>query len=265
MYVWFEALMNYITTLGYPAGQELKDFWPGDTHVIGKDIVRFHAAIWPAMLIGLGLSLPKSIYVHGFITVDNSKISKSLGNVISPLELVSIYGTDATRYYLLRHIPSYDDGDFSWIKMENAYNTELGNELGNLVQRTVSMIRNYQNGVVGDLPPAVHDEGPYHEALEEYRFDRALDYVWDMIRSLNRYIDEEKPWTLAKDEAEKDHLTEVLAYVSSNLLLVAKLLIPFMPVSAQTIHDLFVGDDMPTKAELLFPRINKYTEAKHKQ
>ncbi len=265
MYVWFEALMNYITTLGYPSGQEFEDFWPADSQVIGKDIIRFHAAIWPAMLIGLGLPLPKDIYAHGFITVDNSKISKSVGNVISPLELVSTYGTDAARYFLLRHIPSYSDGDFSWLKMENAYNGELGNELGNLVQRIVSMIRNYQAGIIGDLPEAVHDEGPYHSAMEDYRFDRALDYIWSMIKSLNQYIDEEKPWVLAKDEEEKEHLAEVLAYVSSNLLLVGKLLLPFMPATADIIIKTFSSDVVPEKTEPLFPRIHKYTEAKKKK
>jgi len=262
MYVWFEALMNYITTLGYPDGENFKKFWPGDTHVIGKDIVRFHAAIWPAMLLGLGLELPRDVYVHGFITVDNSKISKSVGNVISPLELISNYGTDATRYYLLRHIPSYSDGDFSWIKMEQAYNNELGNELGNLVQRTVSMIRNYQDGVVGETPEATHDEGPYHQALEEYRFDKALDYIWNMIRGLNRYVDEEKPWTLAKLLEEKEHLQEVLAYLSSNLLQVAELLVPFMPQTATKIQEIFSADSVPTKTEPLFPRVYKYTDAK---
>src|SRR5581483_6592599 len=148
MYVWFEALMNYITVLGYPEHKDFKEYWPANVHVIGKDIIRFHAAIWPALLLGLGLPLPKQLYVHGFITVEGKKMSKSVGNVVHPADIVQKYGVDACRYYFLRHIPSYEDGDFSWKRLENAYNNELANELGNAVQRTVVMFQKYQKGLI---------------------------------------------------------------------------------------------------------------------
>jgi methionyl-tRNA synthetase len=260
MYVWFEALMNYITVLAYPNPADLKKFWPADVQIIGKDIIRFHAAIWPAMLMALGLDLPKGLYVHGFITLNNKRMSKSDGNVIAPKEIVETYGSDALRYYLLRHIPSYDDGDFSWEKMEHAYNGELGNGLGNLVQRLSTMIAKYQGGVIGEIPPGEHDTGPYTDALSEYRFDKALEYVFDdLIRGLNRYIDEEKPWEIAKKDSE--HLQEVLAYSTGSLLQIASLLEPFMPRTAKAIQDVF-KDGMARSLETsLFPRIEKYTAA----
>ena len=211
MYVWFEALMNYITMLGYPDGADMKKFWPADVQVVGKDITRFHAAIWPAMLLGLDLPVQNNLYVHGFITMDGKKMSKSTGNVVAPLEIVSEYGADATRYYFLRHIPSYGDGDFSWEKFEAAYNGEIGNELGNLVQRVAKMIKQYQDGAIGEIPADEHDEGPYHEAIEDFRFDKALDYVWGLIRGLNQYLEEQKPWEISKT-GEADHVQEILAY-----------------------------------------------------
>ena len=220
MYVWFEALMNYITVLGYPEHADFKAFWPATTQVIGKDIIRFHAAIWPAMLLGLGLALPKTLYVHGFITVEGKKMSKSLGNYVSPNDIIDKYGVDACRYYFLRHIPSYGDGDFSWATFEAAYNNELANELGNAVSRTVAMIVKYQQGIIGDIPPAEHDIAQYLAALKVCRFDKALDEVWEQVRGLNQYIDQEKPWELAK-ENDPDHLREVLAYQASSLLEIA--------------------------------------------
>src|SRR6266498_1004177 len=144
MYVWFEAVMNYVSILGYPDGENFKKFWPADVRVIGKDILRFHAAIWPAILIALDLPLPKTLLVHGFVLTGGTKMSKSLGNVINPIEVIDAYGVDAFRYFFLRHIPTIEDGDFTWEKFENAYNNELGNELGNLVQRVASMITRYQ-------------------------------------------------------------------------------------------------------------------------
>ncbi len=166
MYVWFEALMNYITVLGYPEHADFKKFWPANAQVIGKDLIRFHAAIWPGMLLGLGLPLPKLIYAHGFIEVDGKKMSKSLGNVIAPKEIVAAYGVDAFRYFFLRHLPSYEDGDFSWDRMEAAYNNELANELGNAVQRTVVLIQKFQNGLIGPVPASEHDSTSIHEAID---------------------------------------------------------------------------------------------------
>ncbi len=254
MYVWFEALMNYITVLGYPEHEDFKKFWPANVQVIGKDILRFHAAVWPGMLLGLGLPIPKTIYVHGFITVADEKISKSVGNVIHPKEIVDKYGVDTFRYYFLRHVPSYEDGDFTWERLEAAYNNELANELGNTVQRTAAMLIKYQQGIIGDVPPANHDSSQYWESIEKCRFDRALDQVWEQIRGLNQYIDEEKPWELAKTK-EGEHLREVLAYQTASLLEIADLLEPFLPdTSAKIKHTFSQGVVRPTKGTL-FPRI----------
>jgi len=253
MYVWFEALMNYITVLGYPEHEDFKTFWPANVQVIGKDIIRFHAAIWPAMLLGLGLPLPKQLYVHGFITVDGKKMSKTLGNVIGPKEIVDKYGVDAFRYYFLRHIPSYEDGDFSWDRFENAYNNELANELGNAVQRTTVMVQKYQKGLIGDIPEAEHDRAQYDEALSQCRFDRALDEVWEQVRGLNQYIDEEKPWEIAK-LGDEDHLREVLAYQASNLLEIADLLAPFLPDTAGKIKAVFSEGIVRPIDGTLFPK-----------
>jgi methionyl-tRNA synthetase len=253
MYVWFEALMNYLTVLGYPEHDDFKKFWPTNVHVVGKDIIRFHAAIWPAMLLSLGIGLPKQLYVHGFITMNGEKMSKSIGNVVAPGEILAKYGIDAFRYYFLRHIPSYEDGDFSWDKMEAAYNNELANELGNAVQRTSAMIMKYQNGLIGDIPPAEHDDAPIREAIQACKFDRALDEIWEQVRGLNQYIDESKPWEIAKSD-DHEHLREVLAYQASCLLEIADLLKPFLPDTSVKIYNVFsTGVIRPTK-ETLFPK-----------
>lgn len=253
MYVWFEALMNYITVLGYPENDDFKDYWPADVQVIGKDILRFHAAIWPAILMGLKIKLPKKLYVHGFITVEGQKMSKTLGNVIHPREIIDKYGLDGFRYYFLRHIPSYEDGDFSWERMESAYNNELANELGNAVQRTASMIAKYQEGLVGEIPPAEHDISGYEKALDECRFDRALDEVWEQVRGLNQYIDQEKPWQIAKD-GDGEHLQEVLAYQASSLLSIARLLEPFLPETSKKIIAVFTAQRVAPIEGTLFPK-----------
>jgi methionyl-tRNA synthetase len=253
MYVWFEALMNYITVLGYPEHDDFKQYWPADVQVIGKDIIRFHAAIWPAMLMSLGAALPKQLYVHGFITVEGKKMSKSIGNVVHPKDIVDKYGVDACRYYFLRHIPSYDDGDFSWQRLEAVYNNELANELGNAVQRTVAMLIKYQQGAIGELPGAGHDIAPYEEALAECRFDRALDDVWEQVRGLNQYIDEEKPWAIA-GEGDSEHLREVLAYQVSSLLNIAVLLEPFLPDTSAKIQAIFESGKVKPFKGTLFPK-----------
>ncbi len=253
MYVWFEALMNYLTVLGYPEHDDFKQFWPADTQVIGKDISRFHAAIWPAMLMSLDLPLPKKLFIHGFINVDGQKMSKSIGNVIAPADIVDKYGTDAFRYYFLRHIPSYNDGDFTWDTFEKAYNNELANELGNAVNRTAAMITKYQNGIIGDIPAARHDSEPIETATADCRFDRALDMVWDQVRGLNQYIDEAKPWKIAKDNDE-GHLREVLAYQVSCLLEIGALLEPFMPETAVKIRAIFEEGVIRPSDGTLFPK-----------
>jgi methionyl-tRNA synthetase len=261
MYVWFEALMNYITVLGYPEHEDFKKFWPANVQVIGKDILRFHAAIWPGMLQGLKLSLPKTLYVHGFININGQKMSKSLGNYVAPSEIIEKYGSDVLRYFFLRHIPSYEDGDFSWERLEAAYNNELGNELGNAVNRVAAMIKNYQNSVIGEVPPPRHDTAQYFEALEVCRFDRALDEVWELIRGLNQYIDEEKPWGIAKN-GDKDYLRELLAGLASDLLQIGNLLEPFMPETAAKIKYTFSEGIVRPMQDTLFPRKEQVSKAK---
>lgn len=266
MYVWFEALLNYITVLGYPEHDDFKKFWPANVQVIGKDILRFHAAIWPGILLALDLPLPKILFVHGFITVSGQKMSKTLGNVVDPLEVVKDYGLDAFRYYFLRYGPTNDDTDFTWERFENAYNNELANELGNGVQRVISMVNRYQDGIIGDIPPAGHDMAQYHSAMAECRFDLALSEVWEQVRGLNQYIDEEKPWELAK-AGDSDHLREVLAYTAGCLIEIADLLEPFLPDTSAKIIDtidngLIKQNGEPTS---LFPKIYNHTEPKAKR
>lgn len=259
MYVWFEALMNYITVLGYPEHEDFKAYWPADIQVIGKGILRFHAAIWPAMLMGLEQPLPKQLYVHGYVTVGTKKMSKSLGNSVSPDEVIDKYGADAFRYFFLRHIPSYGDGDFTWEAFEAAYNNELANELGNAVQRTVAMVQRYQDGVIGVTPPAEHDISQYNEALATCRFDRALDDVWEQVRGLNQYIEEEKPWAIAKAKDE-DHLREILAYQVSSLLNISTLLEPFLPTTADAIKAAFAEGIIHPSDTTLFPKHDDGTD-----
>ncbi len=261
MYVWFEALMNYITVLGYPEHDDFKKYWPANIQVVGKDILRFHAAIWPAMLMSLNLPLPKQLYVHGFITMNGEKMSKSIGNVVAPQEIIGKYGTDAFRYYFLRHVPSYNDGDFSWELFDKSYNNELANELGNAVQRSAAMVTKYQNGVIGEIPEASHDSQPIAQAIEDCRFDKALDLIWDQVRGLNQYIDEEKPWMIAKT-GDEDHLREVLAYQASCLLEIAELLKPFLPETSDKIKDVFIEGIVRPIEGTLFPKQEVFTTTK---
>jgi methionyl-tRNA synthetase len=259
MYVWLDALANYITVLGYPDRlEEYKSFWPADVQVIGKDILRFHAGIWPAMLLGLGLELPKKMLVHGFVNIAGSKISKSVGNVIDPNEIIDQYGLDAFRYFFSRHIPTQDDGDFTWEKFETAYNSELGNDLGNLIQRVSSMILRYQAGVIGESHQAEHDMTNYHRAMESLEFNKAIDEVWNKIRSLNQYIDNVKPWVVAKglgsDPEAAPHLAEILAHCAGALVQIGDLLIPFMPGTATFIHETFESGVVKPSEGVLFPK-----------
>ena len=256
MYVWFEALLNYITVLGYPEHADFTKYWPADTQVVGKGILRFHAAIWPGILLALGLPLPKQLYVHGYVTIDGKKMSKSLGNAVSPGEIIKKYGPDTFRYYFLRHVPSYDDGDFSWQAIEEVYNNELANELGNAVQRTAVMITKYQNGIIGDTPESGHDMGAYLEALEQCKFDRALESVWSQVRGLNQLIDTHKPWEIAKS-GDAEHLREVLADLVSDILEIADLLEPFMPSTAVKIRGIFETGLIRPLDGTLFPRLEE--------
>lgn len=260
MYVWFEALINYISVLGYPDGDNFKKFWPSDVWVGGKDILRFHAAIFPAMLIGLELPLPKTLLVHGHVLSGGVKMSKTIGNVVDPMEIINAYGVDAFRYYFLRHIPTVDDGDFTWEKFENAYNNELGNELGNLVQRVASMINRYQQGVIGDMPRPKHDDGAFHAEVHDMRLDRALENIWLSVRNLNGYLEDVKPWEIAKNPDDTEHLQEVLAYAAGSLTQIAGQLWPFLPQTAETIKKIFEGGTVAPYKGVLFPKIYNHTK-----
>jgi len=258
MYVWIDALANYITVLGYPDGEDFKTYWPANVQIVGKDILRFHAAIWPAMLLGLELPLPQRLLVHGFVNVGGTKMSKTVGNVVDPLEIVQQYGIDAFRYYFLRHIPTLDDGDFTWEKFEAAYNGELGNELGNLVQRVAAMITRYQQGAIGQITRAVHDANAYHEAMQQLRLNDAFNEAWNMVRQLNGYIEEVKPWQIAK-ENDEEHLQEVLSYAAGSLTQIADLLAPFLPHASEAIKKCLGGETVQPIEGVLFPKVYKHT------
>ena len=264
MYVWLDALANYITVIGYPdRPEEYQAYWPADIQVVGKDILRFHAGIWPAMLLGVGLPLPKKLLVHGFVHVGGTKMSKTVGNVVDPVEIIDTYGVDAFRYFFSRHIPTLEDGDFTWEKFENAYNNELGNDLGNLVQRVASMIVRYQAGVIGKSEQAEHDMTAYHDAMDALEFSRAIDEVWTMVRSLNQYIDNVKPWEIyknvGKDPEAEPHLGEVLAHCAGALLQIGDLLLPFLPQTAAAIHDIFESGVVKPSSGPLFPKLYVHT------
>jgi methionyl-tRNA synthetase len=254
IYVWFEALLNYITVLGFPDQPDFREYWPATYQVIGKDIIRFHAAIWPAILMSLKIATPKKLYVHGFINVDNLKMSKSLGNSIDPFEIVDKYGADSFRYYFLRHIPSYDDGNFSWEGMDSAYNSDLGNELGNGVQRTAVMIKNYLDGKLPDPEIVkIYDSG-ISELIESCRFDKALEQIWLRIKNLNQFIEEQKPWALYKF-GEQDKLEMILNSQVKSLREIGFLLKPFMPETSEKINVIFGDDKLNLSEQTLFPRL----------
>ncbi len=262
MYVWVDALSNYITVLGYPDNEDWKNYWPADVQVIGKDILRFHAIIWPAMLMALDLPLPKRLLVHGHISSEGKKMSKTVGNVIDPNEVIDNYGLDAFRYFMARHIPTQDDGDFTWERFENAYNTELGNDLGNLVQRVASMIVRYQSGVIGEINGGEHDVQLYRDAMAALKFNEALDETWVRVRAINQYLDSVKPWAVAKnkdtDPDAAEHLNDILMTCVGSLLQVAELLVPFLPDTAAKIQATF-QDGVVREQGVLFPKIYLHT------
>ena len=261
MYVWIDALANYLSVIGYPdRHDEWVEFWPANVQVIGKDILRFHAGIWPAMLLGLGLPLPKQLLVHGHISSGGMKMSKSVGNVVDPNEIIDNYGLDAFRYYFSRHIPTLDDGDFTWEKFEKAYNNELGNDLGNLISRVANMIKRYQSGVIGDIPGDEFDLHNYENHMKNIEFNKAMDEVWVLVRAHNQYIENVKPWEIAKlakeSKDEENHLAEVLAHSAGGILQIAKMLEPFMPETAAKINTIFAsGVIRDEEIGILFPKI----------
>ncbi len=252
VYVWFDALVNYLTVAGYP---KENSWWPPDVHVVGKDIIKFHCIYWPAMLMSAGLTLPKQVFAHGFFTVDGQKISKSLGNAINPVELAGSYGVDALRFYLFREISFGGDGEFSHERFRQVYESELANDLGNAVQRVASMVTRYLDGQLGELPKAGHDVGLYHDEMKALRLDRALNELWVHVRGVNQFIEEEQPWELAK--SDKAQLTVVLQQAAADLLHIAGLLMPFIPATSQRIAQTFADGKVNAEVGILFPKFDQ--------
>jgi methionyl-tRNA synthetase len=248
MYVWLDALSNYITVLNYP-DQDISDWWPAALQVIGKDIARFHIGIWPAILLGLGLQLPKTFVIHGHISVNGAKMSKSTGNVINPIEILDKHGTEPFRYYFLRHVQTTDDADFSWEKFESAYN-ELANDLGNLVQRLSAMCQKYE---ISGSSAGQTSDNRYDELMYDFEFSLAFDYIWTKIQSINKAIDDSKPWEIAKNGDQKK-LTLTMSSLVENLLSVSQLLIPFLPETSQTITQIFSTPKITPPTTPLFPK-----------
>jgi methionyl-tRNA synthetase len=239
-YVWFDALLNYYTALGYARpGEDLTDrFWPATYHVIGKDILKFHTVFWPAILMAADLPLPEHVFVHGFLLGgDGRKMSKSLGNVLDPFEAMDEFGVDALRYYLSRDVQFGADGSVSMEALGARYDGELANELGNLASRSIAMLRRYRNGVVPEAPLDLSDEfaGLSEDVatrLSGADLTGALDAIWQRVRRLNRYVEEQAPWTLAKDEATAPDLDRVLRTLAEGIRTLAVLLWPWIPASA---------------------------------
>lgn len=242
IYVWVDALSNYITSLGYGSDNEelFNKYWPADVHVVGKDIVRFHTIYWPIFLMALDLPLPKKIFAHGFIMMKDGKMSKSKGNVVYPEMLIERYGLDATRYFLLRELPFGQDGVFSHESFVERTNFDLANDLGNLLNRTVSMMNKYFDGVIPtenleatqyDAALKEHAENvrvKYEESMEKMQFSVVLSEIWSLVSRTNKYIDETSPWVLAKEESDKNKLAAVMNNLAESLRHIAVMIQPFM-------------------------------------
>jgi len=249
MYVWFDALLNYVSAIDYgtdPARFERT--WPADWHLVGKEILRFHAVIWPAMLMAAGLPLPRHVYAHGWLTVEGKKMSKSLGNVVRPVELVEEYGVDAYRYYFMREFSFGVDGNFSRRTILKRYNAELANDLGNLESRVLTMVQKYRGGLI-PAPGAPGDEektlaercSALTESVEARlaapAFNEALAEIWEFVHAVNRYVDVSAPWALARDETRAADLDRVLYNSLECLRQIALFIAPFMPSTAEKIWE----------------------------
>ncbi|MCC5421420.1 methionine--tRNA ligase [Clostridium perfringens] len=285
IYVWIDALSNYITALGYgQENQELyKKFWPADVHLIGKDILRFHTIYWPIMLMALGLELPKQVFGHGWLLVDGGKMSKSKGNVVDPVVLVNMFGADAVRYYLLREIPFGSDGLFNNEIFIKKVNTELANDLGNLLSRTIAMVYKYFGGVIQapTCKEPIDDElinlalstpGKVEASIDALKIPEALESIWTLISRANKYIDETTPWILAKDEEKKERLGTVLYNLLETLRFVSVMISPFLTETSVKINAQLntkvttweslkefngtVAGDKVVKGDVIFPRID---------
>jgi methionyl-tRNA synthetase len=240
-YVWFDALLNYYTALGFARdGDDLTErFWPASCHVIGKDILRFHTVFWPAMLMAADLPLPEQVFVHGYLLMDGEKMSKSLGNVLDPFEIMDRFGTDALRYYVLRDVTFGEDGSVSTTAFESRYESELANDLGNLASRSISMVLRYREGRVpaGELDPVLAAEfdglaDRVAAMIDRVELTQALEEIWQRVRRLNRYVQEQAPWELAKDPARAADLDRVLLSLLEALRVVTVLLAPYVPATA---------------------------------
>lgn len=250
MYVWLDALSNYITILGYP-DQDISEWWPATAQFVGKDILRFHTITWPAILLGLGLPLPERIVSHGHVLAGGQKMSKSLGNVIDPMEVIARHGLEAFRYFFLRHVDTFADSDFTWEKFDEAYNNELANDLGNLVQRLATLCqKNNIKGRSTQTEPAPE----YLQLMGNFELSKAFDFVWQKVQGLNKAIDVAKPWELAK-QGETERVEQVLNELVDGLLEVATLLAPFLPATAEKIIALFSTQAIIAPAAApLFPK-----------
>ena len=271
MYVWIDALSNYLTILGYP-DQPITDFWPAAAQFVGKDILRFHAITWPAILLGLGLPLPRRIVSHGHVLASGQKMSKSLGNVIDPVAVLDRHGLDAFRYFFLRHIDTFADSDFTWEKFEDAYNHELANDLGNLVQRLATLCQ--KNDISGQPAPHIAQpvssttsaprssssaapspltDSEYLDLMNHFEFSKALGRLWHEVQGLNQAIDAAKPWELAK-QGNTAAVQQVLTDLVQRLLAVAVRLDPFLPDAAERITAIFTAPTITPPATPLYPK-----------
>ena len=270
IYVWFDALLNYITGPGYRVDGENEDFykiWPCDVHLIGKEIFRFHAVIWPAILMALEIPLPKKIYAHGWWTVDGEKMSKSRGNIIDPIDIVREYSSDVFRYFIFREVPFGHDGDFSRHALKNRYNSDLSNGLGNLFSRVLTMVKKYCHNIMPEKPNSsslierfLEIEKEIDKNMEALNFGLALDVIWNAIAYMNKRIDEEKPWEVAK--VDQDKVRFFLSEMVWGLRMIAKWIYPFMPeTSIKMSMYLAIGEThnkimAEERIEPLFPRKN---------
>ena len=263
MYVWCDALSNYITAIGYEEESELfKKNWPADVHLIGKDIMRFHCGVWIGMLLAAGIEIPKAVWIHGFITSEGQKMSKSLGNVVNPYDLIEEWGLEPVRYFLLREIPSDDDGDFSRERFEVVYKDELQNTIGNLVRRVVAMTEKYLDGEVsenseeaGEVIDAAWKK--YKEKMEGFDIKGAIEAMLELARHANGYVEEKKPWELAK--AESDEVGVVMSDLVAFSKAVGEMLTPIIPEAAEKIAEQ-VGGKKVKMGEALFPRREETTQ-----
>ncbi len=285
IYVWFDALTNYVSAVGFPDDQAtFEHYWPADAHIIGMDITRFHCLYWPAMLMSAGLPLPKQVAVHGFMTVEGAKISKSGSNIVHPIQLVDEYGVDAVRYYLLRNLSFASDRDFTREGLIRSYNDELNKDLGNLLNRVVAMMNRYRGGIIpesgaiGELEEnlqkvAVESRVQAERDLEAWEIGTALQSIWNFVRRTNQYLEQSKPWILARQEGKKEELDTVLFSSAEALRLLSIYLAPFVPdasdrirsqlglepvTSSAWVHEVIWGSVPLTKVvagPVLFPRI----------